>query len=79
MAYLGKLPTRNLAPKGKPPCENCSDRFVGCHATCKKYTEWKDGWVKMRIEQHKAHNAEKAANDFLIKTAVRVMRRQGEK
>lgn len=27
-------------------CKNCGSRYVGCHAECKSYQEW-------RIEKHK--------------------------
>lgn len=25
----------------KCPCNKCDDRFVGCHASCSDYKEWK--------------------------------------
>ena len=25
----------------KPPCKGCSDRRVGCHGDCQKYSEYK--------------------------------------
>ena len=27
--------------KDKPPCMGCSDRQIGCHASCEKYKAWK--------------------------------------
>ena len=24
----------------KPPCKDCTDRAVGCHAVCERYLEW---------------------------------------
>lgn len=23
------------------PCKGCEERFIGCHATCERYIEWK--------------------------------------
>lgn len=25
----------------KPPCKNCQDRTIGCHATCENYISYK--------------------------------------
>ena len=72
MAYMGKLPPRNFAPDAKSPCEGCTDRAIGCHGTCQKYTDWKDDWLKERKVQNSAYNADKAVNDFLAKTAYRM-------
>lgn len=26
----------------KPPCKDCPERTVGCHAKCEKYIVWKE-------------------------------------
>jgi hypothetical protein len=36
-------------PKYKYPCLNCTDRFVGCHSSCKKYKV-----AKLNAEKEKA-------------------------
>lgn len=30
------------------PCKNCSDRYAGCHAKCKKYAEYAEKVKKIR-------------------------------
>lgn len=27
------------------PCENCTDRALGCHGKCERYAEWKEKYT----------------------------------
>lgn len=36
------------------PCFNCSDRSMGCHSICEKYTDWKaEHEAKREIERQR--------------------------
>lgn len=37
------------------PCKDCSERFVGCHASCHRYAEFKAGCEARREERTKLH------------------------
>jgi len=31
----------------KPPCKECTKRYLGCHDTCEDYKEWHE-WMRKR-------------------------------
>ena len=33
----------------KPPCKNCKDRGINCHATCEKYGAYSKECEKIRV------------------------------
>ena len=33
------------------PCRGCEDRVVGCHSTCPRYKEFKDGVEQLRQQR----------------------------
>ena len=39
--------------KPMPPCKDCRDRQVGCHAACEKYREFTEANDKYRAESDK--------------------------
>lgn len=51
----------------KPPCKNCEDREVGCHAKCKAYIEW--------AKWHEAAR-EKNRTERIIDFTLRKLRRK---
>ena len=36
-----------------PPCNNCSDRYIGCHGSCERYIAYKSERDRLLAEQHK--------------------------
>lgn len=52
-----------------PPCydrttrEHCQERFVGCHATCKEYLEYRANQDKRLEEQHKKSQQSEALEE----------------
>lgn len=36
-----------------PPCNNCSDRHIGCHGSCERYLTYKSERDRLLAEQHK--------------------------
>ena len=36
-----------------PPCNNCSDRHIGCHGSCERYLAYKSERDRLLAEQHK--------------------------
>ena len=41
------------------PCQNCTDRCIGCHTTCGDYAEYKQE-LERRREEVKAENEKEA-------------------
>lgn len=52
----------------KPPCKNCADRTVGCHAGCERYREF-------RAEIDSRPRPRRDASDFLRENAARTMKK----
>lgn len=46
--FTGALFSR-IMKEPMPPCLDCPDRTVGCHATCEKYKKYKDDHMKWAI------------------------------
>ena len=40
------------------PCKNCTDRCIGCHATCGDYAEYKQELERRRTEIKKENETE---------------------
>lgn len=59
------------------PCQNCTDRKVGCHVGCKRETEYK---AQVDVEYHKAQDVyvtERMLFSDGIKTSERIKRSRG--
>lgn len=58
--------------KNDNPCYQCPDRYVGCHAKCEKYNEWR----VQHVEEERKKNAYIAEHDIMrnycIETGVRI-------
>ena len=46
--------SKYIRPKTKPPCTDCNERQVGCHAKCPKYIDWRSEYQqrKKAINEH---------------------------
>lgn len=49
-----------------PPCKNCADREVGCHAKCTRYSEWKTVSGDMKYNNYIANAKERMVEDYEI-------------
>lgn len=58
-----------------PPCKDCSDRCVGCHSTCAKYTEWAKNATAEREAKRSEYIREGLTKDFSITGVMK--RRKG--
>lgn len=38
----------------KAPCLNCTERYVGCHSKCKKYTDFKSNASMQKASDKRA-------------------------
>ena len=63
-------------PKANAPCRDCSDRTVGCHATCEKYAKYKKDMDKLRHELRKKMNEERATESYVADSVYRVQRKR---
>ena len=53
-----------------PPCKGCSERYLGCHAGCERYAEYR---VKKDKETAR-RRAESDANEMVIRACIRSRR-----
>ncbi len=37
-----------------PPCKDCKDRVVGCHAKCERYAKWRVDHAKEKDQYNKS-------------------------
>jgi hypothetical protein len=53
------------------PCRDCSDRFIGCHSTCKKYADWSNDDKTKSDEARRKHDAENMKKDYAIQGHIK--------
>ena len=58
----------------KPPCQDCTQRFVGCHATCKRYKDFETENAQAREEKHRQKQEYMRASDTQIAGMKRMQR-----
>lgn len=63
-------------PDIQAPCQDCTERFVGCHSTCEKYAKYVKDRNKLRHELKKKVYEEKNVHNYVIDA---VYRAQGKK
>ena len=51
----------------KQPCKDCVDREIGCHSTCKAYTEWVKAHNTERELVNKKRNTEGMLTDYSLR------------
>lgn len=61
------------------PCQDCSDRVVGCHSTCQKYKEARASHKKKFEEIQKVKKAEDSFDDYKIRRVEATKRNGGRK
>ncbi len=50
--------------KSNPPCKDCKDRHMGCHAKCSKYIDWDKARQVIKDQAYKKYMSEKIADDY---------------
>lgn len=55
----------------KPPCKDCKQREIGCHANCDLYKHYKKEFESEKEEISKLRNKERLADDFAISSRNR--------
>lgn len=64
----------------KPVCRECTDRYVGCHGTCKKYIDAKAEYDLKISEISKIVSARKEADDYKNRRIeIRLRKERGHK
>ena len=58
----------------KPPCQDCTQRFVGCHATCEPYKDYKIKHEAEKAERDKQKQEYTRASDTQIAGMKRMQR-----
>lgn len=65
-----------MSVREQPPCHNCTDdRHCGCHGTCGKYLKWRKELDEENAKIYAARTKEKAADEVLIKSAIKTAKR----
>jgi hypothetical protein len=61
-----------IMPHAKAPCQDCSDRTVGCHGTCEKYAKYRKDRNKLRRELKKKAKEDYTARSYMVDAVYRV-------
>lgn len=61
------------------PCKDCTDRAVGCHGSCEKYTGAKQAYNKQMEEYKQAEKLQDDVDDFKITSVIRTKERSRRK
>ena len=56
-----------VAGNNKPPCKGCEDRYVGCHAKCERFEEYR----KIRDKSYEERMVEVRSRPTIPKAMVR--------
>lgn len=62
---------RIIYPRPNPPCKNCANRLVGCHASCEKYTLFHEEREKQKTELRREYVGKIVAEDYEIKEKLK--------
>lgn len=54
-----------------PPCKDCADRVLGCHAGCEKYHAFREEVNAFNREQHRQHRRFVQANQTMWDAYIR--------
>lgn len=60
------------------PCKDCSDRCVGCHATCNKYIEWKTREQERKTATEELNKTQREITDLLISGKLRELKKKNK-
>lgn len=59
------------------PCQDCPDRYVGCHSGCSKYIEWKAQEQQRKIATSEMYKTFRAVEDYEVKEKFKNIKRRG--
>ena len=66
----------------KPPCINdgkpCEKRFIGCHAKCKDFLEWKENRDKKMASIRQNNDVKRKLDDADFSRATKYNRRRAK-
>lgn len=60
----------------KNTCQNCQDRFVGCHATCKRYLDARAEGLEKKERADQARYAVNRLRSFQCESRARTTRKK---
>ena len=53
-------------PVPSSPCFNCTDRYIGCHASCKRYKDFKEERIELAYQIRKKVGMDRSADSVII-------------
>ena len=62
----------------KPPCKDCTDRTIGCHANCQNYLEWKKREDLLKAEKREVGRAVSDIIDYKRKAISKNKKKRGD-
>lgn len=68
-----------MSMRKQPPCYGCMEHQCNCHSNCEAYLEWRKNYNEVRSKMKSAIHEKKAADEILIKGAIRTARRKGKR
>lgn len=60
------------------PCQGCTQRYSGCHSSCKDYKDFRGELDRESEQRHKSINKEKAFREYKIEGISKELKRRGK-
>lgn len=58
------------------PCRTCTDRYVGCHATCEKYIQARKEQDEANEAKYQSRKSERIIRNLQVEGAMRTINRK---
>ena len=71
-------PRPYIHKKVYPPCYNCTDRRVGCHSECQRFTDFRATLETEKQAAIDANEGQCRAQDYEVRTTKRKKYRRGK-
>ena len=61
------------------PCRDCTERIIGCHSTCNRYSEWSAEHKRQKDEIRRKRDEHNAVNNYSYAAGERIKKIKGMK
>lgn len=59
------------------PCRDCTERIVGCHSTCNRYSEWSAEHKRQKDEIRRKRDELNCVNNYSFHAGERIKKQKG--
>ena len=72
---MSNVPIKRIRP-GTPPCYQCEDRHMHCHASCPRYAKYKEDRQIEYKKMYETYSKEHDVESFVIKQMIKQKKRR---